>query len=200
VVPAKRRGSRTPAGEARSDPFVYYSDDHGKTWQVGGVTVGPDANEDEVVELTDGRLLLDARQKDGPYRRRHYSFDGGITWSRDVPFHVPLTTLDASLIRYSAHGLRQGRDRLLFSCAIGEDGLNRNNIAVWTSYDEGRTFINPVRFNKGFAAYSVLQRLADGTIGMVVETSAPGKTNRYGAITFYRFNIAELETKRPRRR
>ena len=79
VIPAKRRGSRTPDGPAHSEPFVFYSDDHGATWQVGRPTVGPDANEDEVVELTDGRLLLDARQKDGPYRRRHVSTDGGLT-------------------------------------------------------------------------------------------------------------------------
>ncbi|MDE2965467.1 MAG: sialidase family protein, partial [Acidobacteriota bacterium] len=65
-------------------------------------------------------------------------------------------------------------------------------ITVWTSYDEGKTFTNPVQFNNGFAAYSVMQRLADGTIGMVVET-AKGPADRYGEITFYRFDLAELE-------
>ena len=74
----------------------------------------------------------------------------------------------------------------------GEGGLNRNNITVWTSYDEGKTFDKPVRFNSGFAAYSVVQRLADGTIGLLVET-ASGAADRYGEITFYRFNVAELE-------
>ena len=62
VVPAKRYRSRTPDGRATAEPFVYHSDDHGKTWKVGAATGGPTANEDEVVELTDGRLLLDARQ------------------------------------------------------------------------------------------------------------------------------------------
>ena len=67
---------------------------------------------------------------------------------------------------------------------------------VWASYDEGKTFTNPVQFNNGFAAYSVLQRLADGTIGMVVETAKDAGV-RYGEITFYRFDLAALEPEPP---
>ena len=69
LIPAKRSGSTTPDGPVTVEPFVYYSDDHGKTWQVGGVTPGPNADEDEVVELSDGRVLLDGRQDNGNFRR-----------------------------------------------------------------------------------------------------------------------------------
>ena len=61
------------------------------------------------------------------------------------------------------------------------------------------TFVNPVQFNRGFAAYSVVQRLADGTIGLVVET-ASGDADGYGEITFYCFDVAELEGKDQLRR
>ena len=194
VVPAKRSGSSTPEGPSTVAPFVYFSDDHGITWEVGAATAGPEANEDEVVELADGRLLLDGRQNDGTFRRRHLSRDGGLTWSVDRPDNLSLTPVDGSLIRYSATRSGQDRDRILFSAARGKGGLNRNNITVWTSYDEGRNFINPVQLNSGFAAYSVLARLADGTIGLLVET-ASGKAARYGEITFYRFDLAELESR-----
>lgn len=194
VIPAKRSGSSTPDGDTTVEPFVYYSDDHGETWQVGGITPGPDANESEVVELADGTVLLDGRQNSGEFRRRHLSTDGGVTWSPDNPFQIPLTPVDGSLARYSAKRLGHDRDRILFSAPRGEGGLNRNNITVWTSYDEGKTFVNPVQFNHGFAAYSVIQRLADGTIGLAVET-ASGGARRYGEITFYRFDLAELESR-----
>ena len=194
IIPAKRNGSKTPDGPVTVEPFVYYSDDHGKTWQIGNVTAGPDGNEDEVVELTDGRVLLDARQNDGDFRRRHISTDGGVTWGPDNPDPTPITPVDGSMVRYSAKRAGHDRDRILFAGPVGENGLNRNKITVWTSYDEGKTFINPVQFNSGFAAYSVLQRLADGTIGLLVET-AKGAAPRYGEITFYRFDIAELESK-----
>ena len=192
VVPAKRSGSITPEGPVTVRPFVYYSDDHGETWRVGNVTPGPDANEDEVVELADGAVLLDGRQNSGDVRRRHLSTDGGATWGPDRPDTIPIVAVDGSLVRYSATRAGHDRDRILFSGPRGQSGLNRNNITVWTSYDEGRTFTNPVSFNKGFAAYSVIQRLSDGTIGLAVETAKePGV--RYGEITFYRFDIAELE-------
>ena len=192
VIPAKRSGSTTPDGEVTVDPFVYYSDDHGKTWQVGNVTPGPDANEDEVVELTDGKVLLDGRQDSGDFRRRHLSTDGGVTWGPDNSDEIPITRVDGSLVRYSAKRAGHDRDCILFSAPRGEAGLNRNNITVWTSYNEGNTFTKPVTFNKGFAAYSVIQRLADGTIGMVVETAKEAGV-RYGELTFYRFDFAELE-------
>jgi len=192
VIPAKRGGSSTADGPVTVEPFVLYSDDRGKSWHVGEVTSGPQANEDEVVELIDGRVLLDARPDRGKFRRRHISTDGGVTWGDDNPDAIPITEVDGSLVRYSAKRAGHDRDRILFSGPRGESGLNRNNITVWTSYDEGKTFTNPVQLNNGFAAYSVLQRLPDGTIGMVVET-AKGAADRYGEITFYRFDLAELE-------
>ncbi len=192
LVPAKRSGSPTPDGPANVRPFVYFSDDHGETWQVGSVTPGPDANEDEVVELIDGTVLLDARQNGGDYRRRHRSNDGGVTWGPDRSDSIPLTAVDASMVRYSASRAGHDRDRILFSSPRGSNGLDRSAITVWTSYDEGETFVSPVSFNEGFAAYSVIQRLDDGAIGMAVETSGEAG-ERYGAISFYRFEIAHLE-------
>lgn len=165
---------------------------------MGNVAPGPDANEDEVVELTDGRVLLDARQNSGDFRRRHLSTDGGVTWGPDNPDAIPLTQVDGSLGRYSAKRAAHDRDRILFSGPRGKGSLNRNNITIWTSYDEGKTFVNPVQFNSGFAAYSVVQRLADGTIGLLVET-ASGAAGRYGEITLYRFDVAKLEARARRR-
>lgn len=188
VIPAKRSGSRTPDGPAQVTPFVFYSDDHGKTWRIGNVTPGPDANEDEVVELSDGTVLLDARQNDGEHRRRHLSRDGGVSWGPDRPDSLALPQVDGSMLRYD-------RDRILFSAPRGRDGLNRNDLTVWTSYDEGKTFADPVLLHEGPAAYSVMQRLADGTVGLAVETENQAG-ERYGAITFYRFDLAELESGR----
>ncbi len=192
VVPAKRSRSRTPDGPATPEPFVYYSDDHGKTWQVGAATAGPDANEDEVIELTAGRLLLDARQDHGDFRRRHISPDGGLSSGPDLSDTIALPRVDASMVRYSATRAGHDKDRILFSAPQGTNGLNRTRITVWTSYDEGKTSVNPVKFNDGFAAYSVLQRLSDGTIGRLAETSQEEGV-RYGEISFHRFDIGELE-------
>ena len=198
IIPAKRAGSTTPDGPVTVEPFVYYSDDHGNTWQAGDATPGPDANESEVVELTEGTVLLDGRQNSGEFRRRHLSRDGGRTWGPDNPSSIRIPQVDGSLARYSMERTGADRDRILFSAPSGSGGLNRNNITVWTSYDEGKSFVNPVQLNRGFAAYSVVQRLSDGTIGLLVETASAG-SGSYGEITFYRFALAELEGKKSRR-
>jgi sialidase-1 len=192
VIPAKRSGSTTPTGAVTVRPFVYYSDDHGVTWRVGGVTSGPDANEDEVVELVNGRLLLDARQEEGPFRRRHLSSDGGEGWGANVPDDLAITTVDASMNRYSSVRDGHDRDRILFSAPRGKGNVARANLTIWTSYDEGKSFINPVQFTDEGSAYSVVERLADGTIGVLVET-ADKNGKPYGDISFYNVGIEHLE-------
>src|SRR5690606_27090554 len=71
VIPARRIGSTAADGPGvGGEPFTFYSGDGGTTWQVGGVTSGAGANEPEIVELTDGRLLMEARQNRGEHRWR----------------------------------------------------------------------------------------------------------------------------------
>jgi len=206
IVPAKRGGSITVDGESTETPFVYYSDDHGKTWQVSKTPDGGQANEDEIVELTDGRLLLDARQNLGTFRSRFLSSDGGQTWGPNQPDDLVLTRVDTSMIRYSAVRDGHDRNRILFSAPRGigrvlardhdegDLGLTRNNLTIWTSYDEGRSFIHPVRITYEMAGYSAMHRLADGTIGLLVESA--GENGRaYGDITFFRFEVSALEDK-----
>ena len=193
IIPAKRTGS-TDGGSSgvTTEPFAYYSDDHGATWQIGDVTPGPDANESEVVELTNGDVLHDARQNSGNFRRRHLSTDGGATWGANDPDEIALTRVDGSMARYSAVRSGHDRDRILFSAPRGAGGLNRNNITVWTSYDEGATFINPVQLDSGFAAYSVVQRMGDGSIGLLYENATASGAS-YGGAKYINFGVDHLE-------
>ena len=204
VIPAKRSGSVTPEGESTGAPLVFYSDDHGDTWQFGQATEGPPANEDEIVELTDGRLLLDARQASGLFRCRFLSSDGGQTWGPNHPDDLVITRVDTSMIRYSAVREGHDRDRILFSAPRGigrilarehdegDLGMTRNDLTIWTSYDEGQSFIQPVRITREMAGYSAMHRLADGTIGLLVESAGENGLS-YGDISFFRFELADLE-------
>ena len=57
-----------------------YSDDHGATWKPGAPSEGS-ADENKVVELSDGRLLLNSRtQGTAGQRLEAISYDGGQTW------------------------------------------------------------------------------------------------------------------------
>ncbi len=170
---------------------VAYSDDGGKTWSHGRPTAGPGINESEIVELISGELLYDGRGDSGSFSRERYqSSDGGSTWTYVGPGDVPVTRVDATLVRYSAIRDGDDRNRLLFAAALGNppgSGNGRSNMGVWTSYDEGQTFINPVQLATGHAAYCNLGRLADGTIALLYE--ATGSTR----IRYLNCDLAELE-------
>lgn len=77
-----------------------YSDDHGATWKPGAPSEGS-ADENKVVELSDGRLLLNSRtQGTAGQRLEAISYDGGQTWG---PFSHNWDLMDprnnASIIR-----------------------------------------------------------------------------------------------------
>src|SRR5262245_12934459 len=56
VIPCDNKVAQTKARQSH----VIYSDDRGATWKLGGV-VGPNCNESQVIERSDGTLLLNMR-------------------------------------------------------------------------------------------------------------------------------------------
>jgi sialidase-1 len=176
------------------------SDDGGKSWQVSA-PIAPACNECQVVELADGRLMMNMRTQDTPkgdwdkirkrtgYRSISYSSDGGKTWT-DPVFDKNLgdPMCQASLIRYSWPGDGE-RSRLLFSNPspkIGPERGQRHRMTVRLSDDEGQTWPVSRLIHKGPAAYSCLARLADGQIGLLYEA---GEKNAYETITLATFGL-----------
>jgi sialidase-1 len=142
-----------------------YSDDHGKTWAAGSPAPGP-GDESDMVELTDGRLLLSTR---GGGRTWFLSPDGGATWTKSPTTGISITAVDCSIGRLSAARSGEGRDRLVFS---GPIGTGRTNLGLWMSYDEGKTWQAPKLIASGAAGYSALVLQTDGTLGILYEGNA----------------------------
>jgi sialidase-1 len=168
---------------------VIYSDDRGRTWQLGG-SAGPLTNECEVLQRADGALLLNMRNYDRTHRARAVasSQDGGLSWSKpsyDEALIEPVC--QASLRRYSL-AKDGGRDRLLFSNPARTD--RRENMTLRMSYDEGRTWPLDRVLWPGPAAYSCLAVLGDGTILCLYER---GEKHPYEKITLARVSLDWLE-------
>lgn len=144
-----------------------FSDDHGDTWRMGQL-VGPDADENKSVELSDGTLMLNIRAK--PFRKVATSSDGGATWTglrNEEQLIDPAN--NASVIRVhpgAGPGSPEAR-QLLFSNTESRD--RRHNLVVRMSCDDGATW--PIRkvVEPGGASYSTLARLPDGRFGLLYE-------------------------------
>lgn len=169
-------------GNKARQSHVIFSDDRGETWKVSD-PIGPNCNESQVVELTDGTLLLNMRSYQANNRRRvALSKDGGQTWSRpteDAALIEPVC--QASLIRSPG---KPGR--LLFS---NPASTKREQMTVKLSRDDGKTWPVARLLHKGPAAYSCLTMLPSGEVGILYER---GSQSAYENITFARFGFGWL--------
>ncbi len=178
-------------GEAGSVWRVYavFSDDHGVTWSYGAIApAGAEAgygNEVQMVELSDGRVLLNARNQGGlKYRKVATSADGGATWSPladDTELIEP--TCCASVLRLT-DPLDGQANRLLYAGPYSQS--SRVNGRVWLSADDGGTWPTHREVYTGSYAYSILTALADGRVGVLFER------DNYAKISFSRVPLAWL--------
>ena len=164
---------------------VFYSDDHGETWQLGGSVPDNTTSECQVVELADGTLLLSIRyhawinRAEAPYYRTiAFSRDGGETWG-DVRKDQALIDprCQASIFRHTSG------NAILFS---NPANTARDRMTVRASYDEGKTWAASKMLHPGPSAYSCLTVLPDNSIGCFYER---GEEEPREKITFARFSL-----------
>ncbi len=186
LIPANH-SDHSISGKHPYRSHVFWSDDHGKTWQLGGVHEDR-TNESAVVELKDGSILQAMRSYHGQNKRAmSTSGDGGKTWAKvylDKALDTPVC--QANILRYSwpEDSAKGGKSRILFS---SPKGSNRSNLTIWLSYDEGKTWPISKQIHPEGSAYSNLVALPDGRIGVVYEKDG------YATISLVTLSLQWLE-------
>jgi sialidase-1 len=175
----------------RSQNYVFWSDDHGVTWTIGGINPVLGYNESMAVELEDGSVMVNARAyEDGvPTGLRAvmvYPFDAQGNISMTPGYLDPqlvTPTVASSIIRYG--WAKDGKGILLFS------GPNhprlRINMTVRLSRDDGKTWSATKIIDPGPAAYSDMVVQNDGLIGLLYERG------NEGGIYYTSFSLGWLE-------
>jgi sialidase-1 len=184
------------AGTQQRYSHVFYSDDGGATWALGERTPQPGVNECEVIELTNGSLMLNMRNADRSQTRRKVSVsaDGGESWGEIVDDPALIEPIcQASIRRYSWPSIRrvswpeEEGDRVLFSNPAHAEA--RCNMTVRLSEDGGATWPHARVLHPGPAAYSCLAVLPGGDVACLYEA---GEEHPYEAIVYARFSLAWL--------
>ena len=167
--------------------YAVYSDDGGITWQTSRNAACTNGDEAKVVELTNGNILMSIRNRAKGHRLFSLSTDGGETWSEP---QLNTTILDPAcngdIIAYNY----KGKKLLLHS--LPASPTTRENVTIYISEDNGETWIPKRRIYNGYSAYSSLQVLDDGTIGIIVEegkwdSNLPGEDGFN--LVYYRFSL-----------
>ena len=167
--------------------FAIFSDDHGRTWQRSQFVPGKQrGNENQIVELADGRLLMDIRQNSGLHRWLAESADGGQTWA-EPRAGLTVTPVMCAIERFTLKAAGDDRDCIIWT---GPKGPERRRLVIRSSDDEGQSFTHERLISDDHAAYSELTILQDKTIGVLWER---GVERGYQFLTFTRLNREWLE-------
>ncbi len=183
-----------------------FSDDHGQTWQRGDIAV-PDTpefvfpNETAVVQLADGRVMLNSRSESKRHRRLvTVSLDGATGWSTPkfddallepicmagiVRVREPKNDRPGLIAFSNPHNLarKDGKE-------VAGKSRDRVNVSIKLSDDEGQTWPVNRTLEEGFSGYSDLAALPDGTILCFYERGSTDGQNIYrtGLLTVARFD------------
>jgi sialidase-1 len=179
------------SGTEKYYSHIIFSDDHGKTWNLGGITPKDKVNECTVAELRNGRLMLNMRNYDRSKHCRMISLsdDGGMTWSTIFPDSALVEPIcQGSLLGFPVKG-RIGVSLLFVNPA---DENQRRNLTLRQSFDNGRTWSGTWVIHRGPAAYSDLTVLRGGIVGCLYEA---GSSSPYEGIAFKKVVVSKMAGK-----
>ena len=180
---------------------IIYSDDHGKTWHMGGgvndnrtlydgtvVNSSTMSNyyaqntEASVVQLNNGDLKLFMRglTEDLQVATSH---DGGLTWDNNVErYDVP----DVYVQMAATHTVQNGKEYILLANANGP-GRKNGYIRVARVEEDGQlTWLHHHLIQEGEYAYNSLQQIGPDEFGLLYEHHAPGGVPY--TLSFKKFN------------
>lgn len=150
---------------------IIYSKDQGKTWK-SGTGAKSNTTESQVVETTQGTLMLSMRDNRGSFRTISTTNDMGRTWTEHATSHHALAdpVCMASLVKMNVKVNGKMQDVLFFSNPNSSYG--RYDITLKASLDLGESWqeVNKLLIDgrKSFG-YSALSKVDDETIGIVYE-------------------------------
>jgi sialidase-1 len=174
IFVAANHSSGEPQQESRDyQAHGFYTDDHGKTFQLSESVNIPGSNEAMATELSDNRLMMNVRNQRGDIRARivAISDDGGTTWDTAYFDHtLPDPICQGSILTV---GKKKGKNILAFCNAA--DTAMRDNLTLRISNNDGMSWDKfyivdkSTKGEKDFTAYSDIVQIGKKEIGVLYE-------------------------------
>ena len=106
-IPANHSANSPQKNSEDYDAHGFYSDDHGKSFHLGESLKIPGSNESTAAEISNNRLLLNARNQKGDIKQRitAISSDGGVHWDttyfdNQLPDPICEGSIEELLLKY----------------------------------------------------------------------------------------------------
>jgi len=145
---------------------VFGSKDHGQSWFMIDKAIKP-GNESKIIELSDGKWMINCRANKKEMRYSHVSSDQGLSWTTKAETSLSDPGCNGCIINYTSKKDKYKKNRLLFCNA--NDSKKRMNLTIRISYDNGQTWSNGKVIYSGSSAYSSMTILNNGNIAIFYE-------------------------------
>ncbi|OQE17700.1 hypothetical protein PENFLA_c023G03206 [Penicillium flavigenum] len=157
-------------GSKVSQAYSVYSDDGGATWKMGKV-IGTGMDENKVVELSNGNLVLNSRPSDGSgYRKVATSTNGGESWSTPASeTQLPDPGNNGAITRMYPDAAQGSTDAKILLFTNANSKTSRSNGTIRYSCDDGKTWSSGAVFQSGSMSYSTVTALGDDRFGIFYE-------------------------------
>ncbi len=207
LVPAMHRRS----GDGKRGGHLLRCEDGGQTWSIFASETDSDVNVNEstAAQLADGRVLVNTRHQLGAPDVTPPEVAQGLrgvatvaadgTWSTSPPYQRVDTfrgpVVHGTVLAWPGSDRPGDARRLFFSLPAGEHGTNagrRHDLRLWVSHDDGAQWVEGVRLDGMWAAYSDLVAIDEAHLGILYETGGDAD-GFYQRIDFLRAAIHTLD-------
>lgn len=159
-----------PDGSEEYQAYSVYSDDGGAKWTKGDF-VGTGMDENKVVELSNGDVMLNSRPSDkSGYRKVAISTDGGITYSSPKSeTQLPDPGNNGAIARMYPDAPEASDEAKVLLFTNTNSKTSRTNGTIRYSCDDGKTWSSGVVFEPGSLGYTTITPLGDDKFAILYE-------------------------------
>ena len=168
--------------------YPLYSDDNGATWTIPSTHAYSGGDESKFEIMNDNSLLVSVRKGsyNGTANRAHNRTTGdasaaGIaTWGsqEDWGSEMKANGCNADILYYNRSTEDATRPDVIFHTLTKAYSTYRKDLRLYMSFDQGATWNEAFQLQPGYAAYSSMQKLANGDLAIIYEDGSIGNQDK----------------------
>lgn len=171
-----------------TNEYIIYSDDEGATWTIVPTAVYTGADESKLEVMNDNSLILSVRRGGwNSMANRGFnrsagdaSGDGITTWGTQGIWGNEMNAngCNADILYYNRTTENAARPDVMLHTLTKTFSTYRRDLRLYMSFNEGQTWYEALQIQPGYAAYSSMQKLANGDLAVIYEDGSLGNQDK----------------------
>ena len=171
-----------------TNEYILYSDNEGATWNIVPTAVYTGADESKLEVMNDNSLLLSVRRGGwNSMANRGYnrstgdaSGDGITSWGTQGIWGDEMNAngCNADILYYNRATENAARPDVMLHTLTKTFSSYRRDLRLYMSFNQGQAWYEAFQLQPGYAAYSSMQKLANGDVAIIYEDGSLGNQDK----------------------